>query len=320
MIAEEKERVRLGLAGGSLVKCALCDEVGSSLALHVRKIHKLDKKEYVKKYGPVIAPESSSKYSKAGEKNGDWINRAKENGQDLTEYWQKVSKSVSESIMNSPEERVRRAGVLAALNKTQKFRDKASETAKKTSLRKEILDKRSAQLKRWRDNNPDLFKISIKKMHTYKSKPEKELFEIVKKLFPSLNFLNNQFLYNKEYFKMTKFNSKQLDIVSGSGLVAIEFDGKLHFKAWDIRITEDSRKKDIEYSNYIIDNQKTLIRISYDKYSYKKGVGFSAKVIKKISDIIDNPTPGVHFVGNSWNGQDYTHITSKEGILKIYGV
>lgn len=321
MIAEEKERVRLGLAGGSLVKCALCDEVGSSLALHVRKIHKLDKKEYVKKYGPVIAPESSSKYSKAGEKNGDWINRAKENGQDLTEYWQKVSKSVSESIMNSPEERVRRAGVLAALNKTQKFRDKASETAKKTSLRKEILEKRSAQLKRWRDNNKQEFYVKCtSNMHKYKSVPEKLLYNFVSSSFSNLNFLNNKFIKDSVYFSFNKTRNKQVDIISSCKSIAIEFDGFLHFK----EIWPDSllkiKEKDSLFSQYCIDKKITLIRVSHDTYSYKAGRGFCQSTIQKISDLIDNPAPGVHFVGNSWNGQDYTHITSKEDILKIYGV
>ena len=28
---------------------------------------------------------------------------------------------------------------------------------------------------------------------------------------------------------------------------------------------------------------------------------------------------GVHFIGNSWNGSDYTHATTEEEILKIYG-
>ena len=65
MVAEEKERMILGLESGTLVKCALCDEVGSSLALHVRKIHNIDKKEYVKIHGPVLASASREKYSKA---------------------------------------------------------------------------------------------------------------------------------------------------------------------------------------------------------------------------------------------------------------
>lgn len=280
----------------------------------------MDKKKYIQEYGPVIAPASSNKYSKAGEKNGDWINRAKENGQDLTEYWKKVSASVSQSIMNSPAERERRSKLLGSLNRTDAFRNKSSETAKKTSRRKDIIQKRSEQLKRWRDNNPEHFKICIKKMHTFKSKPELELFEIIRGLFPSLNFSNNKFIYSSEYFKITKFASKQVDIISGCESIAIEFDGKHHFKAWDVRITEDARKKDIEYCNYALDEQKTLIRVSYDKYSYRTKPGFSRKIIQKIKELIENPTPGVHFVGNSWNGEEYTHIISKKDITKVYGV
>jgi hypothetical protein len=320
VIVEETEKIRLGLESGTLVKCALCDEVGSSLALHVRKIHNIDKKEYIKIHGPVLASASREKYSKAYEENGSWIIKAKERGEDLTEYWKKVSDGVRAAIMNSPEERKRRSNLLGSLNKTDAFRKKASDTAKITSARKDIQQNRSIVLSAWRDKNPeDFYNKCVKMMHSYKSKPEQELFKILLSMFPSLCFKNNQFLHNKKYFVLTKSNRKQIDIISESKSIMVEYDGKYHFDAWDKDITELARKKDIILSNYSIDKKLTLIRVSLDTYSYRVGKGFSQPALDKIKELIDNPTPGVHFIGKSWNGQDYTHITSKEEILKIYG-
>jgi membrane-associated HD superfamily phosphohydrolase len=57
--------------------------------------------------------------------------------------------------MNSPEERQRRSKLLGSLNKTAKFRKKSSDTAKITSARKDIQERRSFNLKKWRDNNKE---------------------------------------------------------------------------------------------------------------------------------------------------------------------
>ena len=89
--------------------------------------------------------------------NGDWISRAKERGEDLTEYFEKLSCKISEGIMKSDSAREARRQNLSRLNKTQEFRERSSETAKKTSSRKDIQDKRSKQLAKWRENNPEEF-------------------------------------------------------------------------------------------------------------------------------------------------------------------
>lgn len=319
MIAEEKEIIAIGLESGTLVKCALCEEVGSSLALHVRKIHNIDKKEYIKIHGPVLASASREKYSKASEENGNWIVKAKERGDDLTEYWQKVSAGVKSAILNSPEERERRSKLLGSLNKTDAFRKKASETAKKTSARKDIQQNRAAQLKRWRDNNrQEHYSRCTANMHKYKSKPEKILCSIVSSQYPDKNFINNKFIKDDSFLCVNKTGNKQVDIISFSVSIAIEFDGILHFK----EIWPDSLRKinmkDRLFCNYCIDKNITLIRVSLDTYSYKSGQGFSQSTLDKLKSIIDNPTPGIHFVGKSWNGQDYTHVTSQQEVSNIY--
>ena len=316
MIVEEKEKIRLGLESGTLVKCALCDEVGSSLALHVRKIHNIDKKEYVKIHGPVLASASREKYSKAFEENGSWIIKAKERGEDLTEYWKKVSDGVRSAIMNSPEERERRSKMLGSLNKTDAFRKRASDTAKITSARIDVQQNRSAQLKRWRDNNPKKFAaisaklISIKR----KSKPEMAIDRWLIENYKGI-FKYSQFFYSKTF--KTISSKKQVDFLSSDKTTIIEVDGPLHFKQLFDQLGK-IREKDIALSIYSIVKQKSLIRISFDCWAQSTG-NFSQPTLDKIKELIDNPTPGVHFIGKSWNGQDYTHITSKEEILKIYG-
>lgn len=320
MIAENKENIRIGLENGTLIKCALCDEIGSSLALHVRKVHNLSKKDYVKLYGPVISQGSIDKYSKASKENGNWIVKAKERGEDLTEYWNKVSNGVRTAIMNSPEERERRAKLLGSLNKTDAFRKRASDTAKITSARKDIQEQRSIRLKRWRDNNRlDFYTKCTANMHKYKSRPEKTLYSILSSTFPDFQFENNKFIKDSSFLEINKTGTKQIDIISESKKIIVEFDGFLHFKeVWSGSLKKVQRK-DCLFSEYCLDKELMLIRVSLDTYSYKSGGGFSPIYLNKIKELIDNPIPGVHFIGKNWNGKDYAHATSKEEVLKIYG-
>jgi hypothetical protein len=321
MIAEEKERIKIGLETGTLVKCALCEEVGASLAIHVRKVHNLDKKEYVKIHGPLLASASKEKYAKASEYNSNWIERAKERGEDLKEYWKKVSNGVRTAIMNSPEERQRRSKLLGSLNKTAAFRKKSSDTAKITSARKDIQERRSFNLKKWRDNNKQEFYTKCTaNMHKYKSKPEKSLYTFISSSFPAMAFSNNVFIKDQRFTIFNKTGNKQVDIISDSKSIIIEFDGFLHFKEiWSGSLAK-IKSKDSLFSQYCIDNKLTLIRVSLDTYSYGAGKGFSQSTLDKVKQIIDNPTIGVHFVGKSWNGNEYTHASSEEEVLKIYGV
>lgn len=320
MIAKESERIQLGLQNGALVKCALCDEIGSSLALHVRKVHKMDKKEYIKAHGPLLAPGSKERYSKAAEQNGSWIAKAQERGEDLTEYWKKVSDGVRKAILNSPEERERRSKLLGSLNKTDAFRKKSSDTAKITSARREIQEKRAIQLKRWREDNRQEFYVKCTaNMHKYKSRPEKSLYMILSSYFPDDNFKNNKFIKDNLFLEFSKTGNKQVDIISEPKKIAVEFDGFLHFKEVWPGSLEKIKKKDSLFSRYCLDKNLILIRVSLDSYSYKSGGRFSEQALDKIKELIDNPIPGVHFIGKSWNGLDYTHTTTKEEILKIYG-
>lgn len=318
VLKEKAEQLKKDLEDGTFIKCALCEEVGSSLALHVKKVHKMDKKEYVAKYGPVLSQGSRNKYSDVNKVNSNWIARAKENGEDLSEYWEKVSKGVKKAIMDSPEERERRSKNLGALNKTELFRKKASETAKKTSARKDVQQARAANLKRWRDNNKTVFvKNSLKLVCSCKkTKPEICLDKwLISNYFGKFRY--SQFFYSKTF--KTISNKKQLDFLSDDKNIAIEVDGPLHFVQTSLCDLQKIKEKDHALSQYCLINGKTLIRISYDSWAQSTG-NFSNYSLSKIKEILDNPTPGVHFVGKSWNGEQYTFANDYETISRIYGV
>ena len=316
VLREKAEQVKKDIEQGIIIKCALCDEAWASLALHVRKVHKMDKKEYIQKYGPVLSQASKSKYSEVNKINGNWIERAKENGEDLSEYFEKMSKGVSKAIMGSPKERERRAKLLGNLNRTDAFRNRSSETAKKTSARKDIIENRSANLKRWRDNNKTVFiKNSLKLVVSCKkTKPEISLDKWLISNYTGM-FKYSQFFYSKTF--KTISNKKQLDFLSLDKSLAIEIDGPLHFIETDLYDLKKIREKDHALSAYCIEYNKVLIRISYDCWAQSTG-NISNKTLEKIKEIIESPTPGVHFIGKSWNGAEYSFISKKEELENIY--
>lgn len=180
------------------------------------------------------------------------------------------------------------------------FIKSSSETAKKTSLRPEILKNRSKVLKNWRDNNPDLFlKIRRKAHEVRSSKPEKILFKIVSSLFPSYNFKHNQFLKNN-LFIINETNTRQIDILSKDKKIAIEFDGIVHFKnieKW--QQLELVRRKDLELNEALLKLDYLLIRVSYEQFSYKNG--FNEKCIDEIKTIISLNNKGIFKIGNLYN-------------------
>lgn len=320
IIGARAKQLAADLRDGKVLKCAICGVILSSLLGHVKREHNVTKSEYTEKYGPLLAPASREKYSKSAVINGSWIARANENGEDLSEYWKKVSLGVSSAIMASPKERERRAKMLGDLNKTDQFRKKASDTAKITSARQDVQDARSLQLKNWRDNNPeDFYNQCTAKMHTYKSRPESALFDIIRKRYLDLDFKNNQFIQDAEYFTLTKSNRKQVDIISGDGKIAIEFDGHHHFESvWDPKVMLTARKKDVQLSQYCLDNKITLIRVAKDCYTYRDDGSFHQRYLDKINEIITNPTYGVHFIGSSYNDSEYSRLTKIANVVALY--
>lgn len=281
--------------GISYVVCKLCNFHCKSLGKHVSNAHGITSQEYQKLYGQVKCSNTREKYSNQNKKNGDWITRANESGKDLTEYKQKMGAIVSESIMSNPEERQRRSELLGKLNKTDEFRKKSSDTAKITSARPEIQKQRAEQLKKWREENPkDFFEKCVRKFScSFQSIPESLLRALLIETFPDYEF-STGLLESKEFFKITKDNKRQIDILSEKMKIAIEYDGRYHFNDSESKLT-NTKLKDIELNEALPKMNYLLIRISYDQYKYDE---FKEECLKQLFDTLINPKPGLVKIGS----------------------
>jgi len=284
------------------VECKICNAFrGKNIAYHIKNEHNVSKKEYVSNYGSTMAQKSLSKYSEQNKINGDWISKAKEANKDLSEFKQKVSNSVSASIMSNEAERQRRSELLASLNKTEQFRQRASDTAKKTSQRPDILEKRSKQLSDWRKNKPEEFyqKCTKVMLESWQSKPEKELFCLINEAYPDVFKKNQQIRRAK--FKTTKSGKRQADIFSIEEKILLEFDGPFHFKPiFGNENFENIKLKDQELNNVLGSEGYTVIRVSDDQYAYNIGK-FKESCIQKIKEIINEKKRGVFLIGDQYD-------------------
>lgn len=277
------------------IKCEFCDYWGFNLKIHLEKIHGINIENYKKE---TLAHATRKRYRKQNIENGNWINRAKENNLDLKEYFVESGKAISKAIMNNPFDRRRRSELLGKLNKREDFRKKASETAIKTSKRKDLIEKRTTNLLNWVKNNPEEHYNKCIKKKFYVSKPEMELYKYICKYFKNLDFKNNQQLKNKKWFLINKTNRRQIDILSKKEKIIIEFDGIFHFKKIGnkqkfLKIVE----KDKELDNFAFKNNWTLIRVGNLQYSYKAPSGFKESCLLLLKNIIDNRDRGVFKIG-----------------------
>ena len=257
----------------------------------------MTKTEYESQYGLTVCESTKQNYSETG--NYDWINREKEKGNDLTEYREKLGKAISAGVMNSDSARKARKDNLTALNKTASFRKKSSETAIKTSARKDILETRTKQLSKWRKNNPEDFydKCIANMTSSFQSIPEKELFRIIHE--DHQQFKRGQKLKRTGMFLSTKSNIRQIDIMSLDDNIIVEYDGVHHFK----NIFKDEtlsavRKKDNELNSVMVSEGWTVIRVGSDQYSYKRNGGFSEELILAVKKIIVEKKRGLFLMGD----------------------
>jgi very-short-patch-repair endonuclease len=287
--------------GIDFVRCKLCGEVGKSITSHVKK-HGLSKKEYKAKYGPTVCKKTKTNYSDT--KNYDWIRREKEKGNDLKEYREKLSSAISKGIMSSPSARKARRKNLSSLNKTEEFRKRSSEVAKKTSSRKDILENRTKQLREWRENHPDEFyeKCTSVMINSWKSKPELHLFKSLNEKYSFLK--RNQKLHRKGKFLSTRSNIRQIDIMSIENKIIVEFDGVHHFKNIHGQdVLEKNKLKDKELNEVMTDEGWTVIRVSHDQYTYKSGEGFKKECLDEVTKIIETKERGLFLIGESYEKQ-----------------
>lgn len=295
-------------ANPDYIPCKICNESFKHLTNHLKRKHSLSTEEYLEKY-PNSKLASESFYRMAlerGRKNGDWINRAKENGKDLTEYYKKVGESVSESILSNPKERLRRSNLMKDMwenpDKAKIFKENQSKTAKITSARPEIQKVRAERLKRWRDKNPEEFyEKCTRAMHnTWSSKPEKKLRAFAQSLNP--NFKGNQQIKSVNHFFVNKTNSRQVDILDKDKKIILELDGPHHFKPiFGEEVLKRNQEKDLELDKYCLDKGFILIRISHTEYIYKPSIdNFKQSTLSKIQEILENNKPGIYKIGKEY--------------------
>lgn len=285
------------IEGKDFVVCKVCGKHAKKLTEHLRIEHKLTPDQYD---GPVLCESSKNKYSVIAKDNGNWIERAKANGDDLSDFKQKMSRAVREAILSNPDEIKRRAQVMSNVNRSDIMRKKASETAIKTSARKDIQEQRSAQLKKWRDENPDEFyeKCTSKMLDVFHSKPELELFKIVSQV-EGHQFKLNQVIKSDLFISKSKL--KQIDIGNKKQNIYIEFDGPLHFINTNLNQLNEVQQKDKLLDEHILKHEWILIRVSYDQFSYRSSdYGFKKECLEKLFAILDKPISGVHRIGENY--------------------
>ena len=292
-----------GVEGVDYVECRLCKFVALKITQHVRTKHGLTKEEYEKLYGSVRCAVTANNYSAVNAKNGDWIRRKKESGEDLTEYTKKMGVAVSHSIMSNPEERRRRARLMGSLNKTPKARERSSTVAKLTSSRPEILERRTTALRNWRNENwEDFYEKCVKRFSFSEirmSNPEVCLRSILENI-QGYNFVWSQVIKSDTFENKSK--RKQVDFGDKTLRVYVEFDGIHHFKCFKIREDfERTQRNDVALDDHIEKHGWTLIRISYDQYDPKSKFLFKESCLKMLYEILQNPTPGVHRIGLAYN-------------------
>jgi len=296
------------IEGIDYIKCELCNYHGKSLKTHLTKVHKsVESLEYEKQYGKLICEVSSRAYADGVRSHESWVAVARREGKDLSEYWNDISRGVINAIRNNPEEIQRRSKHMTELNDKQqsdpKFQKIVSDTARKTSVRPEILEARSKKLAQWRKDNPDdFYEKCIKKMiATFQSKPEKKLFEFVNSI-DGFSFKRNQFIHSE--IISTKSKKKQIDMGDKKNRFYIEFDGILHFepkRGYDL--LKIIQKKDGEIEQHISNHNWTLIRVSYDQYIDKNKIEksyFKQECLDRIIEILNNKTPGIYKIGEAY--------------------
>lgn len=272
--------------------------------MHITRMHNTTKEDYLAQYGGQIKCDSSTKkYSDQNKINCDWISRAKENGDDLSEYRVKMGEAVSKAILSNPQEIARRSKLMGDLNKTDEARARASRTARITSKRPEILEQRSINLKRWRDENPEIFQEIIQKMiasKSGKSKPQLMIFEKVCKLFPDHEFVIDTQVLLKTVTAL-KTCRPIIDILSRKKKIAIEIDGPYHFKSINNSPLQKQQLRDQQVNAALVQLGYCVIRASYDTWKCSGEV--RDEHFDQMQVLITNPRPGLHFFGNQHAGE-----------------
>lgn len=292
--------------------------------MHLKTIHNLSTIEYKEKYNSEFTSQNTkNKHAEIGRTEG--IKKFEKARQDPN-FYKKMGDGIKKCILNNSKERERRANQIRTMvNKIwqdPEYKEKMSKIAKKTSLRQDVIESRTNQLRNWRENNKEEFfnKCTLKMLKwlknnpekaklfqqkfisSYDSYPEKMLFSIVCK-FENFKFKRNKFIHS-EIFN-TKTNNKQVDILDFKNKIVIEFDGPCHFKPiFGEEKLKECKIRDSALNSYINENSMTLIRVGYDQFiskSKKETSYFKQDCLDKIQQILKDNVSGVYKIGEVYN-------------------
>jgi len=289
------------------VECAICGLIGTKIAKHVSEVHCLSREAYEAEHGSLTCEAARAAASRVGKVNGDWIERAKAKGEDLSEYRATMGVSVKRTIMANPAERARRSELaqttIVAWAQSEDGRKTSSTTAKLTSARPEIVAQRTENLRAWREREPEKFQAIVTKMIGCRTtKPEKMTLEFLQREFPEHDFKGNQRLMNAQLFQLTKSHKRQIDIMSRTRKLVVEVDGYIHFnnvKQWDQLASVHA--KDAELNATLPLMGYTLVRVSYDQWNANTGELLDDCKNKLLSIVRSDLEPAVHYIGSMYN-------------------
>lgn len=304
------------------VRCAICGYSSKKLGNHLLKAHGLSTLHYQEQYPDslVLCANTVSALSEAHHGRMNWVTQMKQNGKEaeLQIKTAEMGKRISSAVLANQVELQRRSKLLGKLNKTDKFRKKASETAVQTSSRIDILLARSERLRQWREENPQAFyeKCTSRMVKMQSSKPEKTLAAWVRDTFPIHEFRSSQKLYNSEFTTTSK--QRQIDIFSKKIGIAIEFDGRVHFvniPSWNQLESVQARDAEV---NRILSKEFLLIRVSYDQWHSKRGFTEPClnQIKQEISQHLIAPTPRLVYIGWVYH-QDAEHKTASKLTMRM---
>ncbi len=285
------------MAGSDFVVCGICGLRGYSLKSHIKREHGLTKERYELDHGPAVCRATRERYRDSG--NYDWINRAKDTGQDLGEWRQKLSACISAGVMASETARKARRQNLTRLNRTEEFRRRSSDTAARTSARPEVIICRTATIRRWREENRELFhqKCVIKMINRFQSVPERFLFGLITELFPG-RFKRGQQVRRVGKFTTVKSGTRQVDILDLDNKVVVEFDGPRHFRSFGKNDCLDVRMQaDRELNAVLVEDGFLVIRISCDQFTYRCGGSFQRECVRTMQEAISAGKRGLIQIG-----------------------
>jgi hypothetical protein len=275
----------VGVENVDYVECKICSLRRYKLGIHIKTKHLISIDEYTKTYNsPIICNRSKESYSKANKENGDWYSKAVESGKDMTEYLDKVSNGVKNAIMNSPKERQRRSELMTKINNeilcAPEYRKIMSDSAKKTSLRPEIIAQRQESI-----------------VNNFHSAGEEYLKNYIESKYTGFS----KGVLKSELFLDNATSTKSVDFLNEEKKIIIEFDGDHHFRViyGNEKNFEKIQKLDAALNEYVIQNNYMLIRISCDRFDHRKKIIRKA-ALDEMDNLISSFKVGIYTIGNRY--------------------